>query len=196
MGKKMTYDLNPIKVNKEAARFDTCVRMSGGFNLNIENVGLKNLPSLAPLHVDFKTRKAVAVKNVKAYAKYTNSSDGTAMKICKGSLAYVGMHIGSGKKGATINAIDKSDANFDKLTLAAQFGEDVNEGAVLFEASAAGGTTQKNKANALNYAVTPVEEGATVTGIASIYEIKRANVEAPISDKDVADLGDRYLFID
>ncbi len=196
MGKKMKYDLNSIKVNEEAARFDTCMRLSGGFNLDIANISLKNLPSLAPLHVDFKTRKAVAVKNVKVYVKYTNSSDTTTMKICKGSMAYVGMHIGNGSKGATINAIDKTDPAFDKLTLAEQFGADINAGTVLFEASAAGGTTQKNKANVLNYSLTPVEEGATVTGIARIYEIKRTKVAVPISDKDIADLGARYLFID
>lgn len=46
---------------------------------------------LAPLYVDFKTRKAVAVKNVKVIEKVTT---GTKIKIAKGSLAYVGMHLG------------------------------------------------------------------------------------------------------
>lgn len=58
------------------------------------------------------------------------------MKIEKNSLAYVGMHIGNCSHGATINAIEKSDKSFYKLTLPADFAAIVNAGTVLLEATA------------------------------------------------------------
>lgn len=197
MGKKMNYDLNPIKTNEEAARFDTCVRTSGGFNLDMENLNLKVLPSLSPIHVDYSTRKATPVKNVKVYEAYTTGDASKSLKIYKGSLAYKDMFIGNGSKGAKVTAIDKSNAEYDELTLEAAVGANLTKDTVLFEATAAGGTKQKNKANSLNYAYTKVEEGATVTGVIQIYEINRSKIGYPLfSDKDVEDLGARYQFID
>ena len=78
------YNLNPMDVLKELCRFDTVYRLSGGFNFEDENVpeGTMLMP-LAPLHVDFATRKATAVKNVKVVEKV---SSGTKIKIAKGSL--------------------------------------------------------------------------------------------------------------
>lgn len=62
----MRYDLNPLEVEKEACRFETVYRMSGGFNLDDDKlVSGSYLSSLAPLAIDFATRKAKAVKNVK-----------------------------------------------------------------------------------------------------------------------------------
>ena len=57
------YDLKPMDVLREVCRFDTVQRLSGGVNFEDENVpaGTQLMP-LAPLHVDLKTRKAVAVK--------------------------------------------------------------------------------------------------------------------------------------
>lgn len=197
MGKKMTYDLTPIKTNEEAARFETCVRASGGYNLDMENLNLKVLPSLAPIHVDYSARKATPVKNVQVNEAYTTSDTAKTLKIYKGSLAYVGMFIGNGTKGAKITAIDTSNKDFDSLTLDAAVGANLAKDDVLFEATAVGGTKQKNKANALNYAYTKVEEGATVTGVIQIYEIKRSKIGYPVfSDKDVEDLGARYHFVD
>jgi hypothetical protein len=105
------------------------------------------------------------------------------------------MFLGTGTAGATVTAIDKSDANFDVLTLDATLGVSLAIGKVLFEAAAAGGTTVKNVANALNYARTKVEEGATVTAIGAVYQIKEAKLIVPVSDKDKANLGDRFMFV-
>ena len=127
----MKYNMTPQSMANEAARFDTCYRLSGGFNLDDSNlVSGSQLPSLAPICVDFATRTAKAVKNVEVYAA-VGASD-TTIKIKKGSFAYVGMHVGNGSKGATVSAIDKTNADYDELTTAAAFGAALAVGVVLF----------------------------------------------------------------
>lgn len=133
------------------------------------------------------------VINVEVAEKYTT---GTSMKVKKNSLAYVGMFIGDGTNGAKVNKIDKANADYDTLTLAAAFGSSVTveAGTVLFEAKAQDGTEPKATATALNYATTKVEEGATVTAIGRAYEIRPTKLIVPISEKDKASLGDRFMF--
>lgn len=184
------YDLKPMDVLREVCRFDTVQRLSGGVNFEDENVpaGTQLMP-LAPLHVDLKTRKAVAVKNVKVLEKVTT---GTKIKIAKGSLAYKGMHLGDGTAGATVSAINTSNANYDELTMSAALAAEADT--VLFEASAATGTEPKVTANFLNYAVTKVEPGATVTPIYQAFEVRESKLYAPISEKDKETLTSRFLF--
>lgn len=185
------YDLNPMDVLKELCRFDTVYRLSGGFNFEDENVpeGTMLMP-LAPLHVDFATRKATAVKNVKVVEKV---SSGTKIKIAKGSLAYKGMHLGDGTAGATVSSINTANAAYDELTMSAA-NLTPEAGAVLFEAKAADGTGPKATANFLNYAVTKVEPGATVTAIGQAYEVQESKLYHPISTKDKETLTSRFLF--
>lgn len=184
------YDLNPGDVLKELCRFDTVYRLSGGFNFEDANVpaGTMLMP-LTPLHVDLTTRKASAVKNVKVVEKVTT---GTKIKIAKGSLAYKGMHLGDGTNGATVSSISTTNANYDELTMSAAIAADA--GAVLFEAAAADGVSPKTTANFLNYAVTKVEPGATVTAIGRAYEVRESKLYVPISDKDKETLTSRFLF--
>lgn len=184
------YDLNPMDVLKELCRFDTVYRLSGGFNFEDTNVpsGTILMP-LAPLYVDFKTRKAVAVKNVKVIEKVTT---GTKIKIAKGSLAYKGMHLGDGSNGATVSSISTANANYDELTMSAALAADA--GAILFESASADGSAPKATANFLNYAVTKVEPGATVTAIGQAYEVRESKLYVPISDKDKETLTSRFLF--
>ena len=179
-----------MDVLNELCRFDTVYRLSGGFNFEDANVpaGTKLMP-LAPLYVDFKTRKAVAVKNVKVLEKVTT---GTKIKIAKGSLAYVGMHLGDGTNGATVSSISTSNANYDELTMSAALAAEKD--AILFEASTVAGTTPKKTANFLNYAVTKAESGATVTVIAQAYEVQESKLYVPISAKDKETLTSRFLF--
>jgi hypothetical protein len=187
------YDLNSKETLHEFCRFETVYRLSGGFNLVLDNLeaGAK-IPPMAPLSIDFATRKATVVKNVKV-AKDAASGD-TAIKIAKGSLAYTGMILGTGSAGATVSAIDKSNESYDVLTLAAAFGVAVKEGVVLFEASAAGGTTVKNKANFLSYALTKVEAGATIDAAGRAFEIRESKLIAPVSEKDKATLKGFFIF--
>lgn len=189
------YNLEQIeKPTPEMCRIETIYRYSGGFNLVLTNLtGVKTIPPLTPLVLDFKKRQATVVINVEVAEKYTT---GTSMKVKKNSLAYVGMFIGDGTNGAKVNKIDKANADYDTLTLAADFGSSVTveAGTVLFEAKAQDGTEPKATATALNYATTKVEEGATVTAIGRAYEIRPTKLIVPISEKDKASLGDRFMF--
>lgn len=184
------YDLSPMDTLHELCRFDTVYRLSGGFNFEDANVpeGTELMP-LTPLRVDLTTRKAVAVKNVKVLEKVTT---GTKIKIAKGSLAYKGMHLGDGTSGATISSINTANANYDELTMSAALASEA--GTVLFEATSAEGTAPKATANFLNYAVTKVVPGATVTAIAQAYEVRESKLYVPISDKDKETLTSRFLF--
>lgn len=189
------YNLEQIeKPTPEMCRIETIYRYSGGFNLVLTNLtGVKTIPPLTPLVLDFKKRQATVVINVEVAEKYTT---GTSMKVKKNSLAYVGMFIGDGTNGAKVNKIDKANADYDTLTLAAAFGSSVTveAGTVLFDAKAQDGTEPKATATALNYATTKVEEGATVTAIGRAYEIRPTKLIVPISEKDKASLGDRFMF--
>ena len=147
------------------------------------------LMPLTPLHVDLKTRKASAVKNVKVVEKVTT---GTKIKIAKGSLAYKGMHLGDGTSGATVSSINTNNEKYDELTMSEALAAEAD--AVLFEAVAADGTTPKATANFLNYAVTKVEPGATVTAIGRAYEVRESKLYVPISEKDKESLTSRFLF--
>lgn len=188
------YDLNPIERQMpEMCRFETVYRYSGGFNLDISNLtGVDKIPPLTPLVLDFEKRTAKAVLNVEVAKKITAGS--TSLKIKKNSLAYVGMHIGNGTNGGTIEAIDKSNAEYDTVTLAASPTLAADKDAVLFEATAAAGKTAKATATALNYAWTKVEAGVTITAIGQAYEIRPTRLIVPISDKDKETLGDRFMF--
>lgn len=190
----MKYNLNPLEVEKELCNQKTIYRLAGGFNL--VDAALADgvyLPHLAPLSIDFATRKAVAVKNVRVVEAV--AADATAIKVAKGSLAYNGMILGTGAKDATVSTIDKTNANYDLITIAAAFTVALTMGQVLFEASAAGGTTVKNACNFLNYARVKVETGATVTAVGQAYEIKESKLSLPVSSKDKESLGARFMFV-
>lgn len=190
----MKYDLNPMETAKEFCRFDTVYRLSGGFNLDLSNLESgSQIPPFTPLAIDFKTRKATAVKNVRVVSDVTTTA--TSIKIAKRSIAYVGMFIGNGSKGAKVTAIDKSNSNYDTLTTEAAIGDAISSGEVLFEASDVGGTSVKNRAFAYNYAYTKVEPGASVTAIGQAFEIKRDNLITPVSEKDIESLGSRFMHI-
>ena len=194
MAAGIKYEIDASLQPEEFCNVKTIFRLAGGFNLDLTSLAEGGfLPPMTPLYVNFVTRKATAVKNVKVTENATATA--TTIKIAKGSLAYIGMILGTGTKGATVTAIDKSNATFDILTLAATFGEAVSSGAVLFEASAAGGTTVKNKANYLNYARTKIEAGATVTAVGQAYEIRESKLITPVSEKDKENLGCRFMFI-
>jgi 5-keto 4-deoxyuronate isomerase len=189
------YDLKSIEANMpEMCRYETVYRYSGGFNLVLDNLtGVDKIPPMAPLVLDFVKRRATAVINVDVVE---NISEGAiSLKIKKNSLAYIGMHLSNGTNGGTIASIDKtSNAEYDTVTLAASPTLIAKKGDTLFEVTTAEGKTPKATATALNYAWTKVEEGATVTAIGQAYEIRPTKLIVPISEKDKASLGDRFMF--
>lgn len=189
----VSYNLNAEPVIEELCRFETVFRHSGGFNLDDSSLTDGYIvPVLAPIAVDFTTRKVKVVKNA-TIVEAANAS-ATSYKIAKNSLISVGMYLGTGAKGAEVTAIDKTNASYDLVTVAATIGAAVTVGQVLFEATAVGGTTPKNVANKLNYARTKVEGGATVTAVGRAYEVIESKLKLPISDKDKASLGDNFMF--
>lgn len=189
------FNLEPIeKVMPEMCRFETVYRYSGGFNLVLDNLtGVKVIPPLTPLVLDFKARKATVVINAEVAEDI--SAGTTSLKIKKGSFVKAGIHLGNGTNGGTVESVDTtSSSEYDTVTLAASPTLAAKKGDVLFEATAVAGKTPKNTATALNYAWTKVEEGATVTAIGRAYEIRPTKLIVPISEKDKASLGDRFMF--
>jgi hypothetical protein len=190
----LKYDLNPLEVERELWNQATTYRLAGGVNLNDDALTADvKLAPLTPLAVDFSTRTAKVCKNVKVVEAATATD--TSIKVQKGSFAYVGAIFGTGSAGATVQSIDKSNAAFDTITFAATLGVALTVNQVLFEASAAGGTTVKNKCNYLNYAWTKVENGATLTLVGQAFEIQESKLYAPISQKDKDTLGARFMFV-
>jgi len=83
------------------------------------------------------------------------------------------MEIKSGKKGAEVVSIDKSNKAYDVLTIKAAFGENIAKDAVLFEATEVGGTVKKNTANFVLYDAKKVESNGAVlcTLLMQAYEV-------------------------
>ncbi|MDO5106032.1 head fiber protein [Capnocytophaga sp.] len=185
------YDLKTDAVERELCNQKTIYRLAGGFNLKDDEVENGNVvPHLAPLSIDFKKREAVVVKNVRA----VEAISATTLKVAKGHFIKAGMHIGNGKAGATVSAIDKANANYDTLTLSATI-EGVKAGDVLFQAKAVNGKEPKHIANYLNYARVKMEDGATITAVGQAYEIKEDKLYLPVSEKDKEMLGARFMFV-
>ena len=191
------YNLTPEKEVQEFYRVETGVRKTGPYKLDITNLIVGSfLPVFTPVQVDLKAHTIVVVRNVKVVEKYVSGDAALSIKIAKGSLAYVGMFIGNGSKGAEVSAIDKSNANYDVISIKAAFGVDIDADTILFEATAVGGTKKKNTANFVLYARTKVEDDGAVlaTLLMQAYEIKESKLILPIHDLDKAGLTSRFQF--
>ena len=117
------YDLVPLIEQEERYDVQTGIRRRGPFKLDTQNLVVGSyLPGFTPICADLKNKFAYAVINVRVIEAYTS---GTSIKIAKNSLAYVGMFIGSGTKGAEVTAIDKTNKDYDVLTIKDAFGENV-----------------------------------------------------------------------
>ena len=171
-------------------RVDTIQRLSGGVIFEDAEVpaGTPIMP-LTPLAVDLKTRKAKAVKNVRVVEKASS----TKVKIAKYSLAYVGMFLSDGTATVKVSAIDKSNADYDLLTVSASLTAEA--GVVLFDAGTSDSNTPKHSANMLNYAFFKAGEMEPLTPIYRAFEVCESKLYAPISEADKATLSDRFFFI-
>lgn len=183
------YNIEPEPSIEERYDVSTGVRRRGPYKLDTTNlVAGSFLPSFTPIAADLVKKTAQVAIRVEVYEKFTTGSN-TTLKIKKNSLAYVGMHIGDGSHGATINAIDKSDKAFDKLTLAADFGATVNAGTVLFEATAVNGTTPKVVANSALYERKQIDEGPVLVALLMrAFEIEPTKLAMPFHAKDKENL--------
>lgn len=183
------YYIEPEPSIEERYDVSTGVRRRGPYKLDTTNlVAGSFLPSFTPIAADLVKKTAQVAIRVEVYEKFTTGSN-TTLKIKKNSLAYVGMHIGDGSHGATINAIDKSDKAFDKLTLAADFGATLNAGTVLFEAAAVNGTTPKVVANSALYERKQIDEGPVLVALLMrAFEIEPTKLAMPFHAKDKENL--------
>ena len=191
------YDLKPDYKPEEFYRVETGVRKSGPWKLDITNLVVGSfLPVFTPVQVDLVKRTLVPVRNVKVIEAYTNGDDALSIKIAKESLAYAGMFIGSGKKGAKVVAIDKTNKGYDVLTIEAAFGENIAKDTVLFEATAVAGTVKKNTANFVLYDAKKVESDGAVlcTLLMQAYEVKESKLVLPIHELDKVGLTSRFQF--
>lgn len=186
----------PLPSQNEFCRDETTVRMEVGFLLDSSDLEAGMIvEKCCPVAVDFTTRMAKPCKGVRVI-KAATATD-TALQVSKGHLVKVGDIIGDGTKKATISAINKSNANYDVLTLEATLAVAVKINTVLHECTS-GSAKAKNKAVFLNYRRTHVTKDGlkqTVTTLAQAYEIKGDLTPNPCSEEDKANLGDRYLFI-
>lgn len=179
------YNIEPEPSIEERYDVSTGVRRRGPYKLDTTNlVAGSFLPSFTPIAADLVKKTAQVAIRVEVYEKFTTGSN-TTLKIKKNSLAYVGMNLGDGTHGATVNAIDKSDTAFDKLTLAADFGATLNAGTVLFEATAVNGTTPKVIANSALYERAQVEDGIVLVALLMrAFEIEPTKLAMPFHTKD------------
>lgn len=183
------YNMEPEPSIEERYDVSTGVRRRGPYKLDTTNLVIGSfLPSFTPIAADLVKKTAQVAIRVEVYEKFTTGSN-TTLKIKKNSLAYVGMYLGNGAHGATINTIDKSDKAFDKVTLAADFGEDLEAGTVLYEATAVSGTTPKVIANSALFERAKVEEGIVLVALLMrAFEIEPTKLIMPFSDIDKANM--------
>lgn len=191
------YNLTPEYKPEEFYRVETGVRKSGPWKLDISNLVVGSiLPTFTPVQADFKARTIVPVRNVKVIEAYTTGASATTIKVEKGSLAYIGMFLGSGTKGAKVAGIDAKNKDYDVLTIDAAFGEDIAKDEVLFEAASASGTKKKNVANFVLFDSKKVENDGPVlcTLLMQAYEIKEDKLPMPFHEQDKVGLTSRFQF--
>lgn len=190
------YDLDPVVEQEERYDVQTGIRRRGPYRLDTTNlVEGSYLPSFTPVHADLKNKFAYPVINVQVVEAYANTTGDLSLKVKKNSLAYVGMFLGSGTKGAEVFAIDKSHANYDVLTIKAVFGEKIANDAVLFEAKAVDGLAPKRVANSALYERTKVESGIVLVALLrTAAEIEPSKLVMPFSGKDKENLKGWFEF--
>lgn len=189
MAAGFTYNLTPEDVKEERYDVETGRRRRGPYKLDTANLPVgEYLPSFTPIAADLKKKTAQVAIRVEVAEKFTTGSN-TTLKIKKKSFAYAGMHLGNGSNGATVNSIDKSDPNYDTLTLAADFGATLEVGTVLFEATAATGKTPKVTANSALYERAKIESGIVLVALLMrAFEIEPDKLVVPFHAKDKANM--------
>lgn len=181
------YNLPPKEEQEERYDVSTGLRRRGNYILDVAGLAVGSyVPSFTPIAADLKAKTAKIVVNV--LVKENVGATDTKVRIAKGSYVVMGTILGNGTKGATVNAIDKSKAEYDELTLSAAMGV-LKTGEVLFEAKDADGTTPKNVANSALYETHKVIEGINnIALLQRAFEIEPKKLVTPFSAKDKANL--------
>lgn len=181
------YNLPPKEEQEERYDVSTGLRRRGNYVLDVAGLAVGSyVPSFTPIAADLKAKTAKIVVNV--LVKENVGATDTKVKIAKGSYVVMGTILGNGTKGATVNAIDKSKAEYDEVTLSDAIGA-LKTDDVLFEAKAADGTTPKNVANSALYETHKVADGInSVALLQRAFEIEPEKLVTPFSQKDKANL--------
>ena len=187
------YDIPPKQEQVERYDVSTGIRRRGPFVLDVTGFPEgKHIPSFTPIAADLKARTAKVVVNVLVKEKV--EAAGTKVKIAKNSFAKVGTILGNGTKGVTVNAIDKSNDEYDELTSSAAL-DVVEAGSVLFEAAKADGKDPKNVANSALYEKHLVTDGINnVALLRAAGEIEPEKLVTPFSERDKANLMGWFQF--
>ena len=183
------YNLTPEPTIEERYDVETGRRRRGPYKLDTTNLPVgEYLPSFTPIAADLKKKTAQVAIRVTVAEAFTTGSN-TTLKIKKNPFVYANMFLGNGSKGAQVSSIDKTNADYDTLTLAADFGANLKAGDVLFEASAVGGTTPKAIANSALYERKKIESGIVLIALLMrAFEIEPDKLEIPFHAKDKANM--------
>ena len=183
------YNLTPEPTIEERYDVETGRRRRGPYKLDTTNLPVgEYLPSFTPIAADLKKKTAQVAIRVTVAEAFTTGSN-TTLKIKKNPFVYANMFLGNGSRGAQVSSIDKTNADYDTLTLAADFGANLKVGDVLFEASAVGGTTPKAIANSALYERKKIESGIVLVALLMrAFEIEPDKLEIPFHAKDKANM--------
>jgi len=133
MSAGFTYNLTPEEEKVERYDISSGVRRRGPYKLDTTNLTVGDyLPSFTPIYANLKTKACYPVRNVKVVENAAYNA--TAIKVAKLSLAYVGMYVSDGDKSAAVTAINKTNADYDTLTVS--LGNAVTANQILFESEA------------------------------------------------------------
>ena len=197
MAAGVVYSGNAFDVERELYQTKTGYRLSGGFipaNGEIETLSAKaELPTLCPIQLDFNARSFKVVRNIKVYA--AAASGATTVKIEKGSSAKVGDKFYlSESEYITISAIDKTNVDYDSLTVGALTAA-IAAATVLITTDTVTSYNTHAVANSLLYTKKKIESGMSVTALGQAYEIDEANLYIPLRAEDKAGLTSRFMFV-
>ncbi|WP_276879417.1 head fiber protein [Bacteroides heparinolyticus] len=188
MAAGFVYNLKPKEVQEERYDVSTGVRRRGNYILDVAGLAVGSyVPSFLPIAADLKAKTAKIA--VRALVVEASDTEAVKIKVAKNPYLKDGMVLGTGEKGATIQSVNRTNADYDEVTLADAFGAKVNIGDVLFEASAAGGTTPKAVANSALYENHKVTEGInSVALLMRAFEIEPEKLVMPFCAADKANL--------
>ena len=188
MAAGFVYNLKSKEVQEERYDVSTGIRRRGNYVLDVAGLEIGSyVPSFLPIAADLKAKTAKIA--VRALVVETADTAATKIKVAKNPYIKDGMILGTGKNGAVVQSIDRTNADYDEVTLAAAFGAKVKTGDTLFEASAEGGTTPKDVANSALYENHKVTEGInSVALLMRAFEIEPEKLVMPFCAADKANL--------
>lgn len=172
--------------SQQGAMWDvkSCVRSIAGLNFDKTCLpdGVEFLPKGVVLASKLTAAGYVAVLVKTATVAANAAKDATTLNVAKGHALKVGDKIA----GSTISAIDKSNTDYDALTITA-LGKAVTKDTVLNDDNV-------DNILGLNYARTKMDAYPSVTYTVQAYEIDESTLPFPINDTIKEKLTSRHHF--